>query len=697
MKPPRPSARARSFRPALFLLAAAFALAPAFDASASGGDKDWRPVDPSQLSMTAPVVEKDADAEALFWEVRVVYEDSGGEPSTVLNHYVRIKIFNERGRESQSKVELPSYKYRGRTIKIKDIAARTIKPDGSTVELKKEDIFERDVVKANGLKVKAMTFAMPGVEAGSIIEYRWREVRDGISNYERFQFSRDIPVQWVRYSIKPYGSGLVDDNGRPVGLRAKTFQTSTDVPFSKEKDGSYSLTLAKVAAFHEEPRMPPENSVRPWMLVYYKADMPMNPELYWAIVGRNYGLAAKSVMKVNDDIRRAAAEAAAGAKSPEETLHHFYDYARSHVKRYTDDASGLTAEQIKKIKENKSPADTLKRGVGTSRDIDLLFGALASAAGFDARIALTSDREDIFFDRSFPDDYFINPSSVAVKVEGAWRLFNPGMSYVPFGMLRWQEEGQPTLIADENAPAWIGSPMSGPEKSLEKRTGKFTLSEDGTLEGDVRIEYTGHIAADLKEYNDDDSPEQREETLRNKLKEQMPAAEVSNIKIENVTDPDKPFTYEFHVRVPAYATRTGKRLFVQPAFFQYRVGAMFPTGSRANEVYFHYPWSEEDYVEMRLPDGYALDTPEAPGRIGAGDLSQYVPSAGVSKDGHTLVWGRKFYFGGSKQPGGSSLIFPVASYSALKGYFDEVNKQDATTLALKQSATTASATTAPQN
>ena len=54
-------------------------------------------------------------------------------------------------------------------------------------------------------------------------------------------------------------------------------------------------------------------------------------------------------------------------------------------------------------------------------------------------------------------------------------------------------------------------------------------------------------------------------TFRDLIKEQMSTAEISNIKIENVTDPAKPFVYAFHVRVPGYAQRTGKRLFLQPA------------------------------------------------------------------------------------------------------------------------------------
>ena len=52
------------------------------------------------------------------------------------------------------------------------------------------------------------------------------------------------------------------------------------------------------------------------------------------------------------------------------------------------------------------------------------------------------------------------------------------------------------------------------------------------------------------------------------VKELMSAAELADIKIENVTDDAKPLLYKFHVRVPGYAQRTGKRIFIQPAFFQ---------------------------------------------------------------------------------------------------------------------------------
>ena len=57
----------------------------------------------------------------------------------MLNHYVRIKIFTERGRDEHSKIDIP---YLG-GMKIKDVAARTIKPDGTIVELPKKTSSKR--------------------------------------------------------------------------------------------------------------------------------------------------------------------------------------------------------------------------------------------------------------------------------------------------------------------------------------------------------------------------------------------------------------------------------------------------------------------------------------------------------------------------------------------------------------------------
>lgn len=655
--------------PLIGLLLCIFA---SFAVSIRAAGDEWKPLDPADLTLKTSTVEKEADAEGLFWEVRI---DDNPEGDLIFNHYLRIKVFTERGRESQSKIDLVFGKLYGGETKINDIAARTIKPDGSIVELKKEDIYERTIVKTSGLKFKAKSFAMPAVEPGCIIEYRWREVRVKTdANYVRLQFQREIPVQRVQYSIKPMNYDNASFNG--ITLHGP------NTKWVKEKGGYYSATMTNMPAVYEESRMPPEDEVKTWILVFYQqisSDKP-NAEKYWLDYAKSFYERTKPLLKPNDEVKELATSLTSTAKTDDEKIANLFDFCRHKIKS----TKGLTPDERAKLKENKTPSDTLKRGIGTGGDIDLLFAALAIAAGYDARIVLAPDRGDLFFDRSIPNAYFIRPQNIAVNVGGTWKFFNPGYNYIQPGMLRWQEEGQQSLITDPKAPVWVNSPLSSHEKSLIKRSAKLKLSDDGTLEGDVRVEFTGHFAVERKEDMDEDSETQREESLKEEIKGQMSGAEITNISIENVTDDMKPLVFSYRIRFPGYATRTGKRLFLQPAFFQHGLKPLFATATRKYPVYFHYPWSESDEVEFTLPKGYALDNADAPAPISSGGgISEYKPTLAATSDGSLLIYKRSFFFGG-----GGSLLYPVESYPNVKRYFDAIHQGDSHSLALKQTATT---------
>jgi hypothetical protein len=650
----------RLIQPLLFVLV--------FSYVALAGE-DWKPIDPAQLALKAPVVEKDADAEVLSWEVFI--DDS--QDDLVFNHYLRIKVFNERGVESQGKVEID---YLDR-FKIKDIQARTIKADGSIVELKKDAIFDRTVVKISGLKLKAKSFAMPGVEPGAIIEYRYREIHPlGSARNLKLYFQRTIPVHLVKYYLKP--------NSYLGAMSTFTFNGQNPI-FTKEKNGFHSTSLINVPAYREEAHMPPEDKVRTWMLVYYTQETKVDPDKYWANVGKRLYEEFKPRTKPNDDVRKATTEAMGSAASADEKLLKILEFCRTKVKNVNSDTSGLTAEEVKKLKDNNNPGDTLKRGYGTSSDIDFLFAAMSTAAGFEARLALMPNRSEFFFDPSFPTTYFLDGGEVAVRVDGQWKFYDPSGKYITIGMLPWAYEGVKALITDPKEPIWVTTPMSEAEKSLTKRTAQLKLSEDGTLEGDVRMEYTGHLAVEKKRNNDDDTSEVREETLRNLVRSQWGGAELSNIKIENVTDQFKPFIYSFHLKIPGYAQRTGKRLFLSPSFFQQGKSPMFTASQRRHSIYFHFPWAERDVVMIELPTGYALDNAESPNPIASGDVSWSKPQIAITQDGKTLVFKREFMFGG-----GGNILFPPSVYENLKRLFDAYHQQDSHAITLKQQTATGS-------
>src|ERR1051325_5905499 len=454
---------------------------------ASAGGEEWRPGDPADLAIKTAVVEPNADAEAIFWDIRI---DDGGENDLVLNHYVRIKIFTERGRDQYSKVDIPFLP----GVKIKDVAARTIKPDGSILELLKDDIIEKTVVKVSGLKLRTKTFAFPGIEPGAIIEYKWKEVRSNTSAQNlRLQFQRDIPVQAVTYHLKPAGSSTVD-------VRA----FNMDRPkFEKEKNGFQVATVKDMAAFREEPLMPPEDSVRSWAMVRYLNIFTLL--LGYNMLGAQVYIWSQPYLKADKEIKQKVAEITANTDAAEDQIDKIFQFCRNNIKNTSDKSLGFTEDDIEKLKENKKSSDTLKRGVGPAIDVNLLFAAMVNAAGFDARIALMPDRSERLFDPSVVVPGALRPSAVAVRFGTEWKFFDPGLPYIAPGMLRWQEEGVDALIVDKDQ-VWVRTPVTDAQKSKEKRSAKLRLDENGTLEGDVTIEYTGHFAVEHKVQKVHESP-----------------------------------------------------------------------------------------------------------------------------------------------------------------------------------------------
>src|SRR5688500_20178399 len=67
------------------------------------GDNDWREITPAELQMKTAKVEADADAEAIFWEISI---DDSSSDELSMKHYIRVKIYTERGSEKDSKVDL---------------------------------------------------------------------------------------------------------------------------------------------------------------------------------------------------------------------------------------------------------------------------------------------------------------------------------------------------------------------------------------------------------------------------------------------------------------------------------------------------------------------------------------------------------------------------------------------------------------
>lgn len=637
----------------LFLfVAAGFAFA--------GGE--WREVPPADLQLKTPKVDPNADAEVIFWEVRV--DDSNPE-SLIMKHYIRVKIFTERGREKYSKVDIPFVK----GMKIKDILARVVKPDGSIVELAKTDVFDREIAKADKIKVKAKSFAVPNMEVGVIFEYQYQEVTNfGSADDMRMLFQHDVPIQTISYYYKP-------------GADTRILSFNTDAKFVKDKGGFYRATMTDVPAIAAEPYMPPEDEVRSWMLLYYTRRLKDTSTDFWSRLGGNivYVYDVKDTLKPDKSLKAAVAEITAGSTDPEEQVSKIFDFCKTKIKNLSYDPT-MTDEDREKLKPNKSTTDTYKKLQGTTNEVNELFASLTSALGIETRLAFGGDRSEKFFNVNQAHESFIHFASIAVKLGGRWKYFSPGDKFVPKGMLSWNEESTGVLLLGYKDFITTETPDSTPKDSVAKRTGKFTLSEDGTLRGTVKIEYTGNFANEYKTDNYKETANKQEENLKEEIKKTMSTAEISDISIENVSDPEKPFVYNYKIVVPSYAQKTGRRLFLQPGFFTYGSSPVFTTADRKYSVFFHHPWSEEDTIEIALPKGFELENADAPSPLADNSgISSNNITMSINKATNTLIYKRSFVFGNR-----GYTVFTKENYKPVKGLFDAFHKNDTHMLTVRQ-------------
>jgi hypothetical protein len=197
--------------------------------------------------------------------------------------------------------------------------------------------------------------------------------------------------------------------------------------------------------------------------------------------------------------------------------------------------------------------------------------------------------------------------------------------------LTWQEQGVFALITDSKNSEWVETPLLSSEDTKLQRIGTLNLSADGDLEGDIRELFWGNESINWRIQHARQNDAEREELIREQVKERFSEFEVTNIKVTASPDAGKPIGIGYHLRVKGYAQRTGKRLFLRPSFFTAGQSAYFADANRTNIIYFRYPWSESDAVDIRLPEGFELVHADKPPPFEFPPVGKYTVGLSVDK------------------------------------------------------------------
>lgn len=618
----------------------------------------WPAVNPAELAATKSAIEPDAPVEILE---RLVTTDSADRSGMRTDVYFRLKVFTKAGAEKLAKIELG---YDKANSSISNIEARTIKPDGTILELKSREIYDREFVRVGSLRGRVKSFAPPGVEPGAIVEYRYRLYQDGWAIFYSFLFQSEYPTRSVvfRYSPPPL-PGL---SMQVLFLNYPTRELKSD------RRGFYEFPLTDVASRKEEPFQPPPLHLWPGLIFYFSGQQTKNPDKYWANLSETMHVIGLVQTLPTKTITAEAKRLVAASDSDDEKLRKLHDFCRSRIVNSTRDGTGLTKEQRRKLPANKDPSDTLKHLSGTPDDINMLFIALARAAGFEARLALANDRSTFVFNPKLPVPFAFNHRVAAVRRDKSWVYFDPGATYLPAGMLDWRY-GDTSILVTSQQGAIIESVRSAEaERSVHRRVAHLTVADDGSLEGDISLELTGYYESAEKSALDAATPDEIEKHLLATLESHLKGIELTAIKVENAAAPLEPLKVSFHIRVPDYAERTGTRLFVQPGIFRRNGKPLFEAPKRENTILFPHRYREVDDVTLTLPAGAKIEAGSSPENIDLGTAGKYVVELTWRPGSRVLTYHREFLL--------NAIGFPETSYPHVKGLFEVIQDRDNHTL-----------------
>ena len=630
----------------------------------------WEPVPPGQLAQAASRIEPGVGAEVLSWRVWVVDAASDGHLRQTRDHYVRLKIYTDQGAQAFSRVDID---YAARDVKVEFIAARTIQPDGTIQPLDREAVVRETLVKQKGEGLRRQSFAPPALKPGCVVEYRYREIRyDDEAAAGIYDLQRDIPIQELVYYVSP----LVAEGWT---LRQMLHHAAV-IASSSMIDGYYENKVLAEPAYKPEPLSPPEYEQRAWMLQYYTDEALTTPEVFWDRFGREQWAWFDPYTKPDPETRALGEQIAQGATSEAERVRRLTAWIRHDFRLCRSDApDSLRAAGLRK---NKTLKDALRQKGGTAWDADMLFAGLARSLGLEARLLRVPSRRHWLFDRNMMNRVFIPSYEIGVRVDGRWQACDPANRYLPWDMVPWNEEAQPVLLCDSDSSRFLDLPTGAAERSCVSRTGTFTVAEDGTVEGDLTLAFSGHLNETLRWAFEGVVGAELDSTLLEETSWKDQAAGISGVELVRGHDEHEPLQVKCHLRLPGFAMVTGKRILLEPALLEARLRPPFTAGTRRYPIYFSFAWSERDSLRLRLPEGWKVETVDSPQPIRTAGLGGYECQARPSDDGRELVYQRSLRVGE-----GGLLLFPPGRYAEIKSLFDQVRERDQATVALTRAST----------
>ena len=620
---------------------------------------DWDPVTDAEKSMKSNPIDPGAGAVVLFKRGKIdVLEQSSLFWTTRIQTYVRIKVFNDAGRDAGN-ISVDHEK----RFRLSKIEGRTILPSGEIIPLDSSKVFQGVAYKGgNNFAILETSFTFPSVAPGAIIEYELEETVDSL-----------FPPSWIFDTL---GIGTMNSSLQvTVGPRLGMAQFPLDNVYAKisvaesstVKGTQINYSVKNLRPIQDEPYAPPFRD-QATMVLFTPTELGFGGDVYplikkWDDIADEIKRELGNMEKNEKDARGKARELTDKISDPRKKAQAIYSYLQQNVKSSNLAGVGLgrTADEILSSKR------------GDPDEINALYILMLHEAKVEADMVLVATQNWWSLVKVFPNYNQFSRIVTRLNFKDGTGFADPADAAAPFGELPWFDRGVLGLAIKGNKIQDALLPAGTVDENVSTATSTIQVGKDWSLEGDEETDMKGAEAIDFRSMLVNEEPEKLEQTLSDMFAYGRSDAEVSNIEHPEFRDSSQPIVLKAHVKERATNELERGGLLLNPWMGDAFERPVFTASVRHSAVRFNFAEKRTSTSIWKLAPEIKVEQLPKDVKI-ENDLGAF--SHSCTQSGTTVTCTRAYSLK-------NTLLKTNIEYLNAKKFFEEIAKQDQEVMVLR--------------
>jgi hypothetical protein len=556
-------------------------------------------IDKADLLLKECEFDKDAEAYTLLNYGDVHYSIIGGDFGIITDRRTRIKILKEKGLD-EANIKIRFYS-KSDYENIKNISGTTYNLDNSgnvvTTKLEKSSVY----IKKINNKISEVSFTMPDVKVGSVIEYKYTDEKKSIGSLDDWYFQDDIPTRISMYRIlipsvfrfvtQVLTYQNVEQNDKVVN-DAILYHGSVISEKSEEK----TYILRNIIALPDEPFMRAEKDylqrvVSQLQRIIYPSGEIEEVRSTWAKLTKDllddedFGLQ----LKKNLPHTRSLDDSLKNVIGDYNKMILIHNYVRNNM-NWNGGESIYSFEGIKSAWDKKS---------GNNAELNFILINLLRDAGIKACPLLVSTKDNGTVNTIYPFLGQFNNTMTCVFIGDNKYFLNAADKYNPAYLIPYDVLDNEGFIVDDLYGGWVT--LSNKKDNWKNVVSVFAeITPDALMQGKATIYSYGYSKNPrVKEWREDKS------SFDDYFTKEFTGMKVEDVEVKNDDIDTLPLQQKFSFSLPVNAS--GEYQYFTLNLFQGLEKNPFIADDRKTDIDFNYPRSYSLVGKVIIPSGYEFD------------------------------------------------------------------------------------------